>query len=222
MVVMAQAVIVQGTMAQQDLFGSNQSSMQASQVYDLAGSTLSYFPSFLNDDEAWRIFDTLNKDLNWQQPSIFIAGKECLIPRKQVWFGDKSYQYTYSGKSFKAVSWHPEILDIKQAIEGTSNCSFNSALCNLYRDGRDSVSWHSDDEPELGRSPIIASYSIGETRSFQLRHKQNRKQKIQIDLPHNSLLIMGPGTQETWEHQVPKTNKKLDPRINLTFREIIS
>ena len=108
---------------------------------------------------------------------------------------------------------------IKEKIEKEIGLNFNSVLANLYRDGKDSVSWHSDDEPELGINPIIASISFGETRRFQLRHKSNKElEKVEIALTHGSLLIMKGTTQHYWKHQIPKTAKNIGTRINLTFR----
>jgi alkylated DNA repair dioxygenase AlkB len=118
-------------------------------------------------------------------------------------------------------SWIPPLLLIKERIEKVIELNFNSVLVNLYRNGKDYVSWHSDDEPELGNNPTIASVSLGETRRFQLRHKSNKNlDTVEIALNHGSLLIMKGSTQHFWKHQVPKTSKLLKARINLTFRVI--
>jgi alkylated DNA repair dioxygenase AlkB len=110
-------------------------------------------------------------------------------------------------------------LEIKRKIEPLVSINFNSVLLNLYRDGNDSISWHSDTEKELGKNPIIASVNFGETRTFQLKH-MNTGERIDLQLEHGSLLIMGGAMQHYWQHQVPKTKKIIDKRINLTFRVI--
>ena len=118
--------------------------------------------------------------------------------------------------------WTPTLLKIKLAIEKTANTEFNSVMMNLYRDGNDGISWHTDAEPELGKNPLIGSVSFGQTRRFMLRHRNNKELKFELELIHGSFLLMGGSTQHFWQHQIPKTSKKLEPRINLTFRFIIS
>ncbi|MFN6182160.1 MAG: alpha-ketoglutarate-dependent dioxygenase AlkB family protein, partial [Dolichospermum sp.] len=114
--------------------------------------------------------------------------------------------------------WNTTLKFIKSKVEEIAKVSFNSVLINLYRHGKDSVSWHSDDEPELGKNPIIASVSFGATRRFSLRHKHSKNHKIAIDLTSGSLLLMQGETQHFWQHQIAKTAKEIQPRINLTFR----
>ena len=129
--------------------------------------------------------------------------------------------YTYSGISMNPEPWTATLLEIKAKINEGANTRFNSVLLSLYRNGRDSLSWHQDDEPELGNDPVIASASFGDTRTFQFRHKARKDIKtVSIDLTHGSLLIMKGPTQRFWVHQVPKTAKPVGPRINLTFRVI--
>lgn len=188
---------------------------------------LFYIPGFLDIQLADTTLKTLLAELPWQQPTIRIAGKQIPIPRKQAWLGDRAFDYTYSGQRFTAQKWHPAIVEIKQRIETQMTeqvkaPEFNSALCNLYRDGQDSVSWHSDDEPELGPKPIIASYSLGQTRRFLFRDIKDPAHKYQILLNHNDLLVMGQDMQSKWQHQLPKTKLPMLPRINLTFRHILN
>jgi alkylated DNA repair dioxygenase AlkB len=117
--------------------------------------------------------------------------------------------------------WNRPLLEIKAVAEACADHAFNSVLLNLYRDGRDSVSWHADNEPGLGRNPIIASISLGMTRRFQMKHRQ-RAERLSLDLPSGSCLVMAGATQHHWLHQVPKTSRPVGPRINLTFRAMAS
>ncbi len=120
------------------------------------------------------------------------------------------------------LPWIPAILEIKDKIEPLAGVTFNGVLLNLYRDGRDSMGWHSDDEKELGKGSVIASVSLGATRRFVFRRRDNNTIKQELNLAHGDLLIMRGETQQYWQHQVPKTAKKVGPRINLTFRLIIA
>ena len=123
--------------------------------------------------------------------------------------------------------WTKPLIQIKERVEAQATAQlekgirFNSVLLNLYRDGTDSMSWHSDNETELGQDPIIASISFGAARPFQLRYKFNPQYRSQVDLTHGSLLLMSGPMQHCWQHQIPKTKKPLGPRINLTFRTIL-
>ena len=148
-------------------------------------------------------------------------GKEVNLPRLTAWYGDKGKSYKYSGIEMNPNTWTPTLLIIKEKVETVAGFNFNSVLVNLYRNGQDYVSWHSDDESELGNNPTIASVSFGATRRFILRHKSNRDLgKVEVALTHGSLILMQGTTQHFWQHQVPKTAKKISPRINLTFRVI--
>ena len=151
-------------------------------------------------------------------------GKPVLIPRLNAWFGDDEANYGYSGIRLKRNAWFAELLDLRNQIQQTFDYSFNSVLANLYRDGNDSVGWHSDDEKELGRQPVIASLSFGDTRRFSLRPKKLANHKpVHIDLQAGSLLLMAGDTQHYWLHQLAKTKQQgLRGRINLTFRNIVS
>lgn len=211
-------------MSQSDLFlteDSRRVKQRDYQTFELDPGQLYFYNDFLNSQYSQDLFKVLQSEINWQQPSLNFAGQEHKIPRLQAWYGDNPYAYTYSGKTFVAESWHPEILKIRNEINEATGYTFNSALCNLYRDGKDSVAWHADDEPELGHLAIIASFSLGETRPFQLRKKADHQQTFKLPLNHNDLIIMGPGVQNHWQHQVPKTSKRVGPRINITFRKII-
>lgn len=186
----------------------------------LDGEVLVY-PQFFGREESDRFFAQLQSNLEWRQDLIRVFGREVRIPRLNAWYGDEGKTYTYSGNSMSPLLWTPTLTLIKERIEKEIGLNFNSVLANLYRDGKDSVSWHSDDEPELGINPVIASVSFGETRRFQLRHKSNKElKKVEIALTHGSLLIMKGATQHYWKHQIPKTAKKIGARINLTFRVV--
>jgi len=207
-------------MSQIDLF--NQSTTPSTHLITLDPGELQLFERFLPDSVADNLLHSLMAELPWEQPDIQIAGRRLTIPRLQVWQGDPGLEYSYSGKQFSSVAWHPEILNLKRLIEDCVPYTFNSVLCNLYRDGQDSVSWHADDEPELGSNPVIASLSLGLTRSFHLKPKQPQdKRRHRIALSHGSLLVMDKNVQPNWLHQVPKTKRINGARINLTFRKII-
>lgn len=187
----------------------------------IPGSVLLYEQCF-NDAQSQDILKELVTNLNWQQPSIRMHGREILIPRKQVWMGDSNSSYRYSGKLFVPEPWTQAVLMVKNQIESLSGQQYNSVLCNLYRDGQDSVSWHADDELELDPTTPIASISFGATRRFDLKPKNGEKQKIQLELKNAMLLVMSPDVQTHWLHQIPKTKKVHTPRVNLTFRYVRS
>lgn len=182
---------------------------------------LKFIRSFLPKSQADRIFDVLLKETPRRQDPIKVWGKLYLQPRLSAWYGDPETLYSYSGIRLEPLSWTATLFAIKADIEKISGTRFNSVLINQYRDQQDSVGWHSDDEPELGRDPVIASLSLGETRTFKLKHKTNRHEKPRaIDLPHGSLLLMAGATQRCWLHAIEKERSPKQPRINLTFRTI--
>jgi alkylated DNA repair dioxygenase AlkB len=158
----------------------------------------------------------------WRQDVFKMYGKEMPFPRLTAWCGDDGTAYTYSGLGNIPGPWTPPILEVKRAVELPCGVTFNSVLLNRYRGGQDSVSWHADDEPEFGKNPVIASVSFGGTRLFQLKHRKRKELKASIDLTHGSLLIMRGGTQENWLHQVPKTKRPVQERVNLTFRVVVA
>lgn len=167
---------------------------------------------------AW--LEAIARTTVWQQPEIRIAGRMVKIPRQQAWYGDASASYTYSGLSMVPILWTDTLLEIRSRVEALCDTRFNSVLLNRYRDGRDSMGWHSDDEPELGTNPCIASLSLGASRVFRLQHRKDKERKLKIELTHNSLLVMRGSLQHHWRHQVPKTQRAVGERINLTFRYI--
>ncbi len=156
-------------------------------------------------------------ETDWRSESITLWGKQFLQPRLTAWQGDASY--TYSGLTLDALPFSPLLAEIKQAVETASGRSFNSVLLNYYRNERDSMGMHSDDEPELGPEPAIASVSFGATRTFILRHKRS-KRTVKLDLTDGSMLLMAGATQANWSHGINKMQRPLGPRLNLTFRLI--
>jgi len=179
-----------------------------------------FYNNFFSTDESDKLFNELYSGTEWQQETIQIFGKRTPIPRLTAWYGDAGKTYIYSGIEQHPCPWTPTLSSIKARIEKVAEVKFNSVLLNLYRNGRDSVAWHSDDEPELGQNPIIGSVSFGSTRRFSFKHKQIKERKVEIDLPHGSFLLMQGETQHYWRHQIAKTTKDVSPRINLTFRII--
>jgi alkylated DNA repair dioxygenase AlkB len=187
----------------------------------LPNGELILYKNLFSEMESNQFFNELRNTLNWRQDKIKMFGKESNLPRLTAWYGDNDKSYKYSGISMSPQLWTPVLLFIKSRIEGTSKAEFNSVLVNLYRDGKDYVSWHSDDEQELGKNPTIASVSFGETRRFQLKYKSQKDlDKVEILLTNGSLLLMKGSTQHFWQHQIPKSSKQLKERINLTFRYI--
>ena len=166
-------------------------------------------------------FKSCLHDLNWETGFIKIFGRTHQIPRLQAWYADNEIEYTYSGKKLQRHNWNNLLLEIKEKIENITSFKFNSVLANLYRDGNDSMGLHSDDEKELGKKPVIASLSLGETREIYFKHK-NKKLNLIIPQASGQLIVMHGKTQEYWKHEIKKTKKIKKPRINLTFRNIIT
>jgi len=182
---------------------------------------LTLFRGFLTPSESERYFQQLMAETPWTQDEIRIQGKLIPIPRLQSWYGDAGHFYTYSGITLAPVGWTALLEELRQRLFDTTRRSFNSLLINQYRNERDSVSWHADDERELGRNPVIASLSLGTARRFELKPKKSTRDKISITLESGDLLIMGGELQRHWLHQVPKEKAPCGPRLNLTFRNII-
>jgi alkylated DNA repair dioxygenase AlkB len=175
---------------------------------------------FLHSDalmlaDADRLFEQLRLTIAWRQEVATIMGRRLPIPRLTAWHGAAGY--VYSGIRMEPLPWTTPLLELKEIAETLAGRPFNSVLLNLYRSGLDSVSWHADNEPGLGRDPVIASISLGAVRRFQLKHRRTGE-RVSLDLPHGSCLIMAGATQHHWLHQLPKTAQPVGPRINLTFR----
>lgn len=175
--------------------------------------------NFFSKSESDQFLQSLRKNIEWKQESMNMYGKQINFPRLTAWYGDNDKPYSFSGIKLAPLTWNEDLLSIKNKIEPISKNEFNSVLLNLYRDGNDSISWHTDAEKELGVNPVIASVNFGATRKFQLRHIKTNE-KIEIELTNGSLLVMQGELQHFWQHQVPKTSKPVGERINLTFRII--
>jgi alkylated DNA repair dioxygenase AlkB len=182
---------------------------------------LFYYTAFFDAETSNRLFDALLAKINWRQDKIRMFGKWINQPRLTAFYGDTEKSYTYSHLKMEPEAWIEELLEIKGKVEEILNLEFSSVLMNLYRDGNDSMGWHSDDEPELGINPDIASVSFGASRQFKLRHRQDTSLHKNLSLASGSLLIMKGNTQHYWQHSIPKEKKVIAPRINLTFRKII-
>lgn len=187
---------------------------------DIPDAEVYLYPSLFSLQTADWLFNALKNEIPWKQEKIKLYGQIHNIPRLTAWHGDPNKTYIYSGIRVEAVPWTKILWQIKEKIESVSGVDFNSVLLNLYRSGSDNVSWHSDDEPELGKNPVIGSVSLGETRPFQLKHKVRKNEKHKILLEHGSCLLMKDQTQHHWLHQIPKSKKNMSERINLTFRTI--
>ena len=184
---------------------------------ELGTSNIVFWPNWLSGAEADQLLSRAIEQTDWRQDNIRIAGKIIPVPRLQNWFGDPATSYTYSGIRLQAVSFPDWMEQLRLSVEGQTGQPFNRALVNYYRHGRDSVDWHADDEKALGPAPVIASVSLGAERVFQLRHNLSRE-KLSISLPHGSLLLMGAGIQQHWQHRLAKVGDLQEPRVNFTFR----
>lgn len=181
-----------------------------------------YEESFLSREAADHLSSELRDSLDWRLYQIKLFGREIPQPRLTAFYGEAGVKYEYSGLTLKATPWGGGLHELALRVCALSGTSFNSVLCNLYRDGQDSMGWHADDEAVLGRNPIIASVSFGATRRFDLRPKRGvAGEKRSIALEHGSLLLMGGDLQHHWQHQIAKTKRVNEPRINLTFRQIL-
>lgn len=208
-------------MGQLDMFGSeNETNLFPQKGLNIIrNGEFIYLPNFFTKQESDFLFNLLKINVLWKQESMNMYGKRVDFPRLTSWYGDNDKPYSFSGITLDPNPWTKELLEIKAKIEPIADVNFNSVLLNRYRNGSDSISWHTDAEKELGLNPIIASVNFGATRNFQLRHIET-KEKIDIDLSHGCLLIMQGELQHFWQHQIPKTTKPVNERINLTFRVI--
>lgn len=187
---------------------------------ELPDATLKFDPNFLSRDQADHLFTILRETIPWRQDEIRVFGKTYLQPRLTALYGNNGSSYTYSGITMVPEPFTPELLSLKSMVENYAGHAFTTCLLNLYRDGSDSNGWHADDEKELGPNPVIASVSLGQARTFHLKHRSQKSLRYRMELEHGSLLVMGGPMQHHWLHQVPKTRRPVAPRINLTFRKI--
>ena len=179
-----------------------------------------YFGKIMSDADAEKYFEQLLNYIPWQNDVVMMFGKKIITKRKTAWFGDKPFNYTYSKITRKALSWTDMLMKLKQITEEVSKENFNSCLLNLYHNGSESMSWHSDDEKELKENGAIASLSFGAERIFVFKHKRSGE-KLETLLENGSLLVMKDNIQTHWKHRLPPSKKIMTPRINLTFRTIV-
>lgn len=186
----------------------------------LPDAELAFDPQWLAAAEADAVLATLREAVPWEVHRIRLFGREHDSPRLSCWIGDPEASYRYSGTRFAPHPW-PAVLDpVRRRLAAELDTQFNSLLANRYRDGRDAMGWHSDNEAELGPAPMIASLSLGATRRFVLKHRADPARKLAIELPHGSLLVMAGTTQQHYRHGLPRTARLVGERINLTFRRI--
>jgi len=189
-------------------------------VIVLPDAQLRYWPGAFPAQESDMLFARLRASLDWHSEEIVIFGERRRVPRLVAWHGAPEAVYSYSGVSHEPRPFTTELDLIRQRVEGLTGGRFNSVLANLYRGGRDGMGWHADDEPELGTNPVIASVSLGATRRFVLRHRRRKTLTHAIDLAPGSLLEMAGPMQHHWLHALPKTQRAVGERINLTYRRI--
>ncbi len=178
-----------------------------------------YYGEVLSIEESNQFFESLYHNIAWKQDEIIIFGKRIITKRKVAWYGDVPFEYTYSNSTKRALPWSNDLLTLKKIIESRTNETYNSCLLNLYHNGSEGMSWHSDDEVMLVENASIASLSIGVGRRFAFKHKET-KEKVHITLENGSLLEMKGTTQKCWRHALPKSTKISAPRVNLTFRKM--
>jgi len=202
-----------------DLFSTARSNIDH---LELAGADVVFARGFLTREDAEHLFSELRNVTPWKAVEISVWGKRVMQPRLISWHGDTDASYKYSGVRLQPEPWTPTLLRLREQIEQFTKTNFNSVLLNLYRDQNDSMGWHSDDEPELGERPTIASLSLGETRHFLMRNKSAATSpKVSLPLSSGSLLVMSGDTQRNWKHAIRREVGQMGPRINLTFRRIV-
>ena len=179
-----------------------------------------YYGIIMTTSEANTYYNLLLKNINWKNDEALYHGRHIVTKRKVAWYGDQGFLYTYSNTTKQALPWTNELIDLKRKTELITNSQFNSCLLNLYHDGNEGMTWHSDDEKSLGKNTVIASLSFGAERKFSFKHRRTR-QTISLLLENGSLLVMRGNTQSNWLHSLPLSSKIIHPRINLTFRTII-
>lgn len=195
--------------------------MSGLRALPLDGASLAFDANWLDSAEADALFERLHRDLPWSVHRIRLFGREVDAPRRSCWIGDPGAAYTYSGTRFEPRPWPAALRPVRARLEAELGADFNSVLANLYRDGRDAMGWHADAEAELGPRPLIASLSLGATRRFALKSREDPALKRVLDLPPGSLLVMAGDTQRRYRHALPRTARPVGPRINLTFRRVL-
>jgi len=185
------------------------------------GGTVLYYGKLMPADRANRYLNALLSNIEWKSDEAIILGKHIFTKRKVAWYGDQEFEYTYSNTTKRALPWTAELLELKAIAEEKTGESFNSCLLNLYHTGDEGMAWHSDGEKDLKKNGAIGSLSFGAERKFSFKHKQT-KENISLILEHGSLLVMKDATQTNWLHRLPPTKLVHKPRVNLTFRTIVT
>jgi len=193
---------------------------EAGQSRNLPADMLEYRAGLVDSKTSDRLLAQFIRETPWRQSTQKMWDKEYLTPRLTAWYGDVGTDYSVSGKVSNPLPWTKDLLMLKKMVEPLCGIQFNSVLLNYYRDGNDSVAWHSDKESILGKRPVIASVSFGQVRSFDIRNKLDHKEHYSVRLEHGSFLLMKAGLQEAFEHRIAKSVKPMRPRINLTFRVV--
>ncbi len=178
-----------------------------------------YYKNLLEINEANQYFDCLLKTIEWKNDQALIYGKLIITKRKVAWYGDTDFEYTYSKTTKRALPWTTELLELKKIAEELTGEKFNSCLLNLYHNGDEGMTWHSDAEKVLKKNGAIASLSLGAERKFSFKHKET-KETLSLILENGSLLVMKDCKQTYWLHGLQPTKLISTPRINLTFRSI--
>ena len=184
------------------------------------GASIALVEDFLSLQAADRLYQALLALPDWQQHHITLYGRRLAEPRLGLWYSDSDVIYRYSGRNCLPCAWPPPLQSVRKLLQDRLQHPFNGVLGNLYRDGNDSMGWHSDDEHSLGAQPLIASLSLGAGRDFLLRRKDDHGRKLRFHLQQGSLLLMAGSTQQFWQHALPRRKKVTQARINLTFRYI--
>lgn len=183
--------------------------------------TVNYYGKIMSVEEADSFYKALLNGIEWKNDEAVLFGKHILTKRKVAWYGEKNFKYTYSNTTKEALPWTKELVVLKELIEVKTGEKFNSCLLNLYHDGNEGMAWHSDGEKDLKKNGAIGSLSFGAERKFAFKHKET-KETVSLILQHGSLLVMKDTTQTHWLHRLPPTKLISKPRINLTFRTIVS
>jgi len=182
---------------------------------DLPDMELMHYDGFIGREQADEYYIALLNNTPWCEYQMPMYDKIVTAPRMVAWYG------TQDEAGEKALPWTPELSELRLKVEKETGLLFNAVLLNLYRNGNDSVAWHSDKEHRIGSNPNIASITFGQTRPFKFRHKTNKEiAQVEIPLHHGTLLLMSGTTNTFWEHHIPKSAKEMLPRINLTFRQV--
>jgi alkylated DNA repair dioxygenase AlkB len=180
-----------------------------------------YYGKLMSSEEAAAMAEALLNRIEWRNDEAVIYGKRIITKRKVAWYGEEPFSYTYSNTTKTALPWTSELQTLKNLAEKYSGETYNSCLLNLYHDGSEGMAWHSDGEKDLRKNGAIASLSFGAERKFCFKHKQSGE-KIDVFLEAGSLLVMKGETQTHWLHRLPPSTKIHQPRINLTFRTIVT